>query len=259
MPDLLKDVERYWDSHHLGTQFLSGTTADVGSREYFVEFDRAMERWDYKNRLIDWIASEYRNGTLLEVGCGLGQDLAKFAGCGLAVTAIDLAQSVASMASKHLAAYGLRGSILQGDAQALSFPDDTFDVVYSCGVFQHIPNIQHAVDEVYRVLRKGGTAVIVVYHRYSWLHVLSMLARVNIEFEDKDPPILNTYSKRRLRQIFSKFHRIQMELEYCYPTPTPRTGTLPTLYNRVCIPVLRSIPYTCMKHFGWHAVVKATK
>jgi ubiquinone/menaquinone biosynthesis C-methylase UbiE len=259
MPDLLKDVERYWDSHHLGTQFLSGTTADVGSREYFVEFDKAMERWDYKNRLIDWIASEYRNGTLLEVGCGLGQDLAKFAGRGLAVTAMDLAQSVASMASKHLAAYGLRGSILQGDAQALSFPDNTFDVVYSCGVFQHIPNIQHAVDEVFRVLRNGGTAVIVVYYRYSWLNFLSILSRMNIEFEDEDPPIINTYTKKRLRRIFSEFRDVKIELEYCYPTPTPRKGILPKLYNHFFIPSLRMIPHTVMKNFGWHAIVKARK
>jgi ubiquinone/menaquinone biosynthesis C-methylase UbiE len=259
MPDLLKDVERYWDSHHLGTQFLSGMTAEVGSREYFVALDRAMERWEYKNRLIDWIASEYRHGTLLEVGCGLGQDLVKFTRRGLAVTAMDLAQTVASMAGRHLAAYGLKGSILQGDAQALSFPNNTFDVVYSCGVFQHIPNIQQAVDEIYRVMRNGGTAVIVVYYRYSWLNLLSILSRAHIEFEDQDPPIINTYSKKRLRHIFSKFQDVQIELEYCYPTHTPRVGTLPKLYNRFFIPFLRSLPHTLMKNFGWHAVVKAKK
>ena len=52
-----KQVQEYWDTHHLGTQFLPEITAEPGSREYFLQFDQAMERWGYKNRLIDWIAA----------------------------------------------------------------------------------------------------------------------------------------------------------------------------------------------------------
>ena len=78
-----------------------------------------MERWEYKNRLIDWIANEYPKGRLLEVGCGLGQDLTKFARQGLSVTGIDWAPSVVEMAQLHLSAYGLEGLALQGNAEQL--------------------------------------------------------------------------------------------------------------------------------------------
>jgi len=254
-----KKVEEYWDSHHLGTQFLHNISAEPGSKEYFLQFDQAMERWEYKNRLIDKIASEYRSGTLLEVGCGLGQDLAKFAKRGLTVTGIDLAPSVALMARKHLEAYGLKGDVFQGNGEDLQFSDDKFDVVYSCGVLQHTPNIQQAVDEIYRVTRKGGMAVVVVYHRYSLFHLISKLGKANVEFEDQDPPIINTYSKKELWRIFSKFQEVEITLEYCYPSPTPRTGILAGLYNRIYVPILKSIPLIIMKNFGWHAVVKARK
>lgn len=102
-------------------------------------------------------------------------------------------------------------------------------------------------------------AVIVVYYRYSWFNFLSIIARANVEFEDKDPPIINTYSKKTLKRLFSNFQDVKIELEYCYPTSTPRMGILPNMYNRVFIPILRSVPYFIMKKFGWHAVVKALK
>lgn len=255
----LRKVKEYWDSHHLGTQFLPECSDEVGSEEYFREFDHVMERWDYKNRLIDWITTEFPKGNLLEVGCGLGQDLTKFAKRGLNVVGLDLAQTVAYMAKRHLEVYKLKGSVLQGSAENLSFLTNKFDVVYSCGVLQHTPNIQKAIDEIYSVIRPGGVAVVIVYYRYSWFNLLSKISGANIEFEDEDAPIINTYSKRMLYRIFSKFQAVEINLEYYYPTPTPRKGILPYIYNRVCIPVLKCTPYTIMKNFGWHAVVKARK
>lgn len=258
--DKLKQVQEYWDSHHLGTQFLNDDdSVEVGSKEYFVQFDRSMERWEYKNRLIDWIASRYQKGMLLEVGSGLGQDLAKFAKRGFSVTGIELARTVADMARKHLGVYNLKGTVLQGNAEALGFLENKFDVAYSCGVLQHTTNMQRAIDEIHRVVRKGGLAVVIVYYRYSWFNLLSKIAKVNVEFEDKDAPIINTYSKKELYHIFSRFKRVEINLEYCYPTPTPRKGLLPSMYNRIFIPILNSIPYFIMKNFGWHIVVKARK
>jgi len=259
MQKLAKQVEEYWDSHHLGTQFYSEASATPGSKEYFQGFDQAMERWEYKNQLIDWIANEYPKGRLLEVGCGLGQDLTKFAMQGLSVTGIDLAPSVAKMALLHLRAYGLEGLALQGNAEQLSFPDASFDVVYSCGVLQHTPDIQQAVNEIHRVTQERGLAVVVVYYRYSWFNLISKFGRVNIEFEDRDPPIINKYSKRDLRRTFSSFQEVDIALEYIYPSPTPREGFLAAIYNRVFIPASTTIPYAVMKNFGWHAVVKARK
>jgi len=45
------------------------------------------------------------------------------------------------------------------DAQNLPFPNDTFDFVISDQVIEHLENPQKAIDESYRVLKKGGTAI----------------------------------------------------------------------------------------------------
>ena len=65
--DTLEQVEKYWDSHHPGTQFIPETSAEVGGREYFEQLDKALERWEYKDRLMDRIAAEYEGGRLLDL------------------------------------------------------------------------------------------------------------------------------------------------------------------------------------------------
>src|SRR5581483_1576550 len=52
--------------------------------------------------------------------------------------------------------------------EQLDFPDETFDVVYSHGVLHHTPDIQAALREVHRVLKPGGRAIVMLYHRGSY-------------------------------------------------------------------------------------------
>ena len=254
-----KESQEYWDSHPLGTQFLRNSIDANATPQYFVELDQAMERWDYKNEIFEWLVSHFKGCSVLEVGCGLGSDLVKLGRRGFSIIGIDLAPTVVAIARKHLDSYGLSGTVLQGNAESLAFGNERFDIVYSSGVLQHTPNIQNAVREIYRVIRKGGVAVVIVYHRYSWFNLLRTLTNSNVEFEDKDPPIINTYSKRELHRIFSVFESVEVEIRYSYPTPTPRQGFLPQIYNQLFIPAVRRVPHGIMKHFGWHAVVKARK
>lgn len=189
----------------------------------------------------------------------MGQDLCKLAGRGMNVTGIDLAPSVAQLAQLHFEAYDLQGEAMQGNAEALQFGDGSFDVVYSCGVLGHTPNTQQAINEIHRVARDGGLAVVVLYYRYSWFNLISKLGKTNIEFEDEDPPKVSIYSRRELRDLFSRFKEAEFSLEYCYPSPTPRKGALAAFYNNIFVPGARLVPYFIMKNFGWHAVVKAQK
>src|SRR5207245_4997879 len=60
------------------------------------------------------------------------------------------------------------------DAENLDFNDNSFDLVYSHGVLHHTPDTARAVREIHRVLRPGGRAVVMLYHRNSYNY------RVNI-------------------------------------------------------------------------------
>ncbi|HEX7291847.1 MAG TPA: methyltransferase domain-containing protein [Conexibacter sp.] len=104
---------------------------------------------------------------VLDVGCGQGIDVARFAAAGARVTGVDLTPRHVELASAHLAAIGLEATIVQGDAEELPFEDASFDRVSSNGVLHHTPGFERALREVHRVLRPGGEARIVLYNRSS--------------------------------------------------------------------------------------------
>lgn len=92
------------------------------------------------------------NDRILEIGCGIGSVVAELSGQGYDITGTDI--------SGKAIAYGLEkyGDIrLQVQAaEALEFSDETFDVVLSFDLLEHIAQVDRHIDEVYRVLRKNG-------------------------------------------------------------------------------------------------------
>ncbi len=126
---------------------------EFGSREFF----ETIERYRYQV-YAPWMKSligfdDYAGKRLLEVGCGTGTDLLQFARGGALVTGFDLTPRSLEIARRRFEVYGLPGEFANGDAENLSFPDETFDVVYSFGVIDHTPDSEGAAAEIHRVVR----------------------------------------------------------------------------------------------------------
>jgi SAM-dependent methyltransferase len=120
-----------------------------------------------------WIASalDYegaRDLEVLDVGCGQGIDLCEYALAGARATGIDLTPRHLELAREHLAELDLEATVVEGDAERLPFPDESFDRVSSNGVLHHTPDTPAALREIRRVLRPGGLATVIVYNRNSW-------------------------------------------------------------------------------------------
>ena len=111
---------------------------------------------------------------VLEIGCGLGTDGARFARAGAQYTGVDLTEAAVALARRRFELEGLPGEFRVADAESLEFADGSFDIVYSHGVLHHTPDGAAAVREVRRVLAPGGRAVVMLYHRDSYNY------RVNI-------------------------------------------------------------------------------
>jgi ubiquinone/menaquinone biosynthesis C-methylase UbiE len=90
---------------------------------------------------------------LLEVGCGTGLLLERFAQFAKTAKGIDLSEGMLS----HARARGL--DVVQGSATDLPFADNTFDVACSFKVLAHIPDIEKALSEMTRVVRPGGLVI----------------------------------------------------------------------------------------------------
>jgi ubiquinone/menaquinone biosynthesis C-methylase UbiE len=169
-PKFKERVRAFWQANPCGTKFAG---IEPGSRRFYelVEEHRYQTEWHIPNAA-DFAST--RGLRVLEIGCGLGTDGGQFAKAGADYTGVDLTEAAVELARKRFELFGLAGTFRTADAENLDFPDESFDLVYSHGVLHHTPNTAGAVREVHRVLRKGGRAVVMLYHRNSYNY------RVNI-------------------------------------------------------------------------------
>ena len=201
---------------------------------------------------------------VLEIGGGMGTDLAQFALHGAAVTDIDLAAGHLRLAEDNFRLRGLRGRFIHHDAEALPFDDESFDLVYSNGVLHHTPNTAAVVREIHRVLRPGGRAIVMLYAENSlhywrklvWLFGVKegLLDKVSmgeimsrtVERSANDArPLVKVYTKRRAASLFKDFNHVEVLQRQLLAEelPTALRWTLPSIERRL----------------GWNLIVKATK
>ena len=162
--DLKERVRAFWQAHPCGTKF---SDAAMGTPEFFerVEAHRYTKEWHIPDAA-DFAGA--RGLRVLEIGCGLGTDGAQFAKAGADYTGIDLTEAAIELARRRFECSGLQGEFRVADAENLDFADGSFDLVYSHGVLHHTPDTARAVQEIHRVLKPGGRAVVMLYHRNSY-------------------------------------------------------------------------------------------
>ncbi len=94
-------------------------------------------------------------GATLELAIGTGRNLA-FYPQDVHLKGIDLSPSMLDIAGRRAEASGRHVDLRQGDAQALEFPDESFDTVVSTLFFGSVPDATRAAAEAWRVLRPDG-------------------------------------------------------------------------------------------------------
>ena len=101
---------------------------------------------------------------ILDIGCGAGFDAfvaARMTGPQGRVIGIDVTEEMIEKANGNLILLGLdKVSFEKGDAEALPFEDQIFDVVISNGAFNLVFSKEKALEEAFRVLRPGGRFMI---------------------------------------------------------------------------------------------------
>ena len=112
---------------------------------------------------------------VLEAGCGLATDGMRFVRAGARYTGMDFSPTALEHARRRLELEDGAAEFVHGSITDLPFPDASFDLVYSNGVIHHLSETQRAIKEFHRVLRPGGTAIVMVYHRRSFNFYVSIM------------------------------------------------------------------------------------
>jgi SAM-dependent methyltransferase len=270
MSTLAEDKTRareQWGQDPCGAEYVR--EHELGTREFFdrIERHRYQQYAPWMPRVMGF--DKFRGARLLEIGCGMGTDLLQFARGGARCTGIDLTPRSVEITRHRFALYGNPGAFMISDGEQLPFASESFDVVYSNGVLHHTPDTAGAIREVHRVLRPGGTAKVMLYHRNSlnyWFEIMlrrgllggeflrgrsaaEIMSRV-IEFSDHDArPLVKVYSRKEARALFSQFREVEVEVEQLtreelrFLAPLVSQTRLEKLGRRI----------------GWNVIITATK
>lgn len=247
------DVRKYWNQH---IHDLEITSHPVGSPGFFADLDQYhFEKLHHLLRLVEF--DGYCGKRVLEVGCGAGTDLVRFAQGGALVTGVDLSASAIALARQNFAHQGLDADLREADGEQLPFEDATFDLVYAHGVVQYTANDQQLIDECRRVLKPGQQAIFQVYNRVSWLNALSRLMKVPLEHEDA--PVLRKYSASEFRALLTGFRDVRL-VEERFPVKSRlHSGWKGVMFNTVFVGTFNALPRSLVRRFGWHLLAFCRK
>ena len=246
-------VRKYWNTH---IHDLEISRHPPGSPGFFGDLDAYhFEKLHHLLRLVDFNA--WGGRAVLDVGCGAGVEVVRFARGGARVVGLDLADSAAALTRQNLTQQGLNAGVISADAEALPFPDNTFDFVYAHGVIQYASDDRRVVAECHRVLRPGGVVMFQVYNRVSWLHLLSKVMKVPLEHEDA--PVLRRYSIGELRELCKAFSSVAVVPERFPVKSRLHKGWKGTLYNAAFVGTFNALPRAWVRRFGWHLLAFCTK
>ena len=261
--DSYKDqIQRQWNRNPVGSQHAG--TSQPRTLEWFLEVERHRYRV-YAPWMPETMEFAHHAGhEVLEIGGGLGTDLAQFAMHGATVTDVDLAAGHLQLAEENFRLRGLRGRFVHDDAESLPFTDNSFDLVYSNGVLHHTPHTARVVREIHRVLRPGGRAIVMVYAEHSWhywrklvwlfgvkegmLERMSMgeiMSRSVERSANEARPLVKAYTRSGAQALFQAFDRVEIVQRQLLAEELPSglQWTLP-LSERM---------------LGWNLIVKGTK
>jgi SAM-dependent methyltransferase len=175
-PQTIEERRAFWTSYQPGFRF---SQEPVGSPEFFAAVER--HRYALEPAIRELARFEQQSGRdVLELGCGIATDGVNFARAGARYTGVDFSPAAVDLARHRLSLEprDLDAQIVQASIDDVPVEDRSQDLVYSNGVIHHLPETERVVAEMHRVLRPGGRALVMVYHRGSLnLHVNIMLIR----------------------------------------------------------------------------------
>jgi len=247
-------IRDYWN-HRIHD--LEMTDQPVGTKAFFDDLDEyRFDKLHYLPQLVDF--SSFKGQRLLEVGCGIGTDLVRFAKGGARVTGVDLAQTAIDLARKNFELNGVApGELRVANGEALPYGDGSFDAVYAHGVIQYTSDPATLIRECHRVLTPGGTAIFMVYNRVSWLNALSKVMKVALEHEDA--PVLKKFSISEFRGLLKPFKESTIVPERFPVKSRLHKGWKGIAFNTMFVGTFNAVPRSWVRPLGWHLMAFCRK
>jgi SAM-dependent methyltransferase len=246
-------VKAYWEARVDDWKI---ATHEPGSKGFFEETERyRFEKLEYLGSHVPMAGCAGKS--VLEIGCGIGNDLSRFARAGAHVTGIDIADRAIELSRSNFDQRALNGQFVQMDGEALAFDDNTFDLAYCHTVLQFTPNPERLIDEIHRVLKPGGKALIMVLNRRSWLMWMHRVFKVRIDYLDS--PVYHLFSVDEFHRMLDRFDDCDVFTER-FPVKTEvHKGLKAKVFNLVFVDCFNLLPRALTRSSGHHILAYVTK
>jgi 2-polyprenyl-3-methyl-5-hydroxy-6-metoxy-1,4-benzoquinol methylase len=165
----------WWEAHPMRYDWGGRIEPPPYSKEFYAEIDRRF--FEAAADFMPWNECPFdplvdfrslKDKDVLEIGVGSGSHAQLLAPHARSFTGIDLTESAVETTTRRMRLFGLSATILRMDAEQIAFHRGSFDFIWSWGVIHHSANTRRVLEEMHRVLRPGGLAVVMVYHRSWW-------------------------------------------------------------------------------------------
>lgn len=250
----LEAVRHFWNNHVHDWQV---ARSEAGTAEFFAEIEAyRFDKLHYLPRLVDFDA--FRGQRLLEVGCGVANDLSRFARGGARVVGIDLAEHSIELASSNFRQRRLDGQFRVMDGERMAFPDASFDAVYCHTVLHFTPDPGRMIEEICRVLAPGGRAILMTVNRRSWLNGLHRL--LNVEIDHLDAPVFHQFSRSEFRRLLTPVFDDVVIVPERFPVRTKvHHGLKARLFNTLFVDAFNALPRRWVRGAGHHLMAFVRK
>lgn len=216
-------VQHFWNEGSCGEVYAS----DNLQSDYYTSHSK--KRYELEPYICNFARfNEGSNKDVLEIGVGMGADHLEWAKSKpKSLTGIDLTIRAITHTKKRFSLEGFESELKVADAEDLPFEDNSFDLIYSWGVLHHSPDTQQAINEVYRVLRPGGVARIMIYHKYSitgymlWIRYALLKGRLNRSLNDiygnyLESPGTKAFTQNETQKMLKKFSKIETNIQLSF-------------------------------------------
>ena len=255
--ELIDKIKQYWNAqpcnikHSLSTPGTEQYWNEVTERRFFVE-----------PHLRDFAGfHSWRGKRVLEIGSGIGSDAVEFARHGADYVGIDLSAESVAMSRQRFELFDLAGEFHVMDAADSTAVASLgqFDLVYSCGVLHHYPDMTTCLDNIHNALKPMGEFRMLVYAKNSWKY--AMIQKGLDQFEaQSDCPYAKAYSREEIYDLLQgQFEVLRIRQDHCfmYNVPKYRQGEYELEPWFAAMP--EDMRAAVKEYLGWHLLIKARK
>jgi len=254
--DLKQRIVDYWNAQPCN---INHGTSPVGTKEFFAEVSERRHRVEPHMREFAGYHS-WQGKRVLEIGTGIGTEAEEFARHGAEYVGIDISDVSIGLCKQRFDVLGLPGDFHVRNVQDDLSDLGQFDLVYSCGVIHHFPNIELSLDHMHKALKLGGELRLLVYAKNSWK--MAMIQKGLDQYEAQDAcPYAQAYSREDIYKLLPApnwtIERLRQSHCFMYNIEEYKKG------NYVLEPWFAAMSEemrdAVKEYLGWHMMVKARK